>query len=79
MSEFCLILTAEQAARDWSGSAQGTALRPSPLADGKTWVLPARVATNPAHEAHRDFLETLPKRMVADSEFATIESLSAAS
>jgi len=70
MSELCIILTAEQAARDWSGSRKGTALEPVLLADGETYVLPAVVLARAAHKAHHDFLKTLPQREIGDSEAA---------
>jgi len=74
MSELCIILTAEQAKHDWSGSRDGTVLRPRLLADGFTWVLPARVLERAAHAAHHDYLKTLPQREVEESEFPTAQS-----
>lgn len=74
MSELCIILTAKQAQRDWNGSRKGTALRPAPLADGETYVLPARVLERPSHAAHHEFLKGLPARVVEDEEFVSAQS-----
>jgi len=69
MSEICIILTAEQAQRDWSGSRKGTALRPMLLADGATYVLPARVVEDDAFAEHHAYLKKLVSRAVEDGEF----------
>lgn len=64
-----LILTEQQAAALRGPTGQGAALNPVILADGATWVLPARVLDDPAHAAVHAVLAVLPQRAVDPSEF----------
>ncbi len=69
MSGLYIILAAEQATRAWSGSHKETALRPVPLVDGETCVLPARVVERGAHGTHHEHSMKLLQCLVEESKF----------
>jgi hypothetical protein len=69
MDETFIILTAEQARAAAGKTSPWTALDPVPLADGVTFVLPARVLTDPAHLSKRLALRVLSTRLVAPQEW----------
>lgn len=64
----CLILTEKEATsvRDLTSSAGIDARM---LADGVSWVLPARLLTDPAYEVKWPLLVGFPQREVDFSEF----------
>lgn len=79
MSDLFIILTTEQAGAVGGPTGPGAALVPVPLADGTTYVLPAAVLDDPAHEARHAALALLPMRSVTQDEWpvpADPESLS---
>ena len=69
MSELFIILTSEQAEAVGGPTGPGAALVPVPLADGLTYVLPAAVLDDPAHEVRQAALALLPMRSVAADEW----------
>lgn len=69
MSDAFIILTEAQAGAVWGESSPGAALAPVPLADGVTWILPARVLSDPAHSSKWALLSTFPQREVDFNEF----------
>ena len=64
-----IILTASQAIQVSGETSAGHQLRPVPLADGVTFVLPQEVLTDPAHAEHHAFLSTLPTREILPEEW----------
>jgi hypothetical protein len=64
-----IILTASQAIQVSGETQTGNELRPVPLADGVTFVLPVEVLTDPAHAEHHAFLSTLPVRDILPEEW----------
>ncbi|OYX80134.1 MAG: hypothetical protein B7Y77_00960 [Bradyrhizobium sp. 35-63-5] len=69
MSELFIILTSEQAEAVGGPTGPGAALVPVPLANGLTYVLPAAVLDDPAHEVRHAALAVLPMRPVAADEW----------
>ena len=64
-----IVLTAAQAIQVSGETLTGHQLRPVPLADGVTFVLPHAVLTDPAHAEHHAFLSTLPVRDILPEEW----------
>lgn len=62
MSDASIILTAADAEAVRGPTAAGAALVPVPLADGSTFVLPALVLEDPAHQSRWGLLASLPMR-----------------
>ena len=69
MAQF-ILLTAEQAdqVRGPSQSVAGASLNPIERQGGK-FILNVLVLSDPAHEAHRDYLGALPQLDSSDPEF----------
>jgi hypothetical protein len=65
-----IILTQTQADAVRGETTEGHALDPRALADGVAFVLSEAVLSDPSHLARREFLQTLPTRIVAMSEFS---------
>lgn len=65
----CIIMTESEAESVAGESSPGTFLSPRMLADGVTWVLPARVLTDPDHASKWALLSTFPQREVDFNEF----------
>lgn len=68
-----IILTEAQADAVRGESSPGAWLAPVPLADGATWVLPARVLGDPSHESKWAILAVLPQRTVTPEEWPPSE------
>lgn len=64
-----IILTASQAIQVSGETSEGSELRPVPLADGVTFVLPVEVLADPAHADWHAFLSSLPQRDVLPEEW----------
>lgn len=64
-----IVLTEAQADTFRGPTGAGAELYPIPLADGVTWVLPARVLEDEAHSAVKAALSALPRRDVKLDEF----------
>lgn len=69
MSDRYIILTSAQADAARGQTSPWTSLEPVCLVDGATWVLPARVLADPAHETKWPLLTGLPQRNVAPEEW----------
>lgn len=64
-----IILTEPQAEQVAGPTSDGSELRPMPLANGTTYVLPPEVLADPAHAEHHAFLSTLPVRDILPEEW----------
>lgn len=69
MSDLFIILTEAQGDAVRGESSPGAGLAPVLLAGGETWVLPARVLSDPAHASKWPLLTGLPQRTVAPEEW----------
>lgn len=65
----CIIMTEAEAQSVAGESSPGAILAPRMLADGVTWILPARVLSSPEHSSKWAVLSTFPQREVDFSEF----------
>jgi hypothetical protein len=77
MDETFIVLTKEQADAVRGKTSQWTALDPVPLADGVTFVLPARVLSDPYHESKYTALAGKTVREVTEKEWASLTDIEA--
>lgn len=69
MTELFIVMDGTQADAVRGETSPGAWLAPVLLADGETWVLPARVLAIAAYESKRPLLSGLPERTIAPEEW----------